>query len=306
MTSPQTGIFALGTESHAYLEFDLVRGADPAVAVAQVASLREPRTTIGGVNLVAGFRPELWAGVAPGDAPVGVTGFNEPLTGPTGYVMPATQHDVVVWLNGASYDVVFDLSRSVANALRGVLDPAHEIVGFSYHHDLDLTGFIDGTENPTLVEAPSVALVPEGVPGASASVLLLQQWQHDGDAWDSLPIPEQERVIGRRKADSAELDPVPDDSHVGRTDQEAFGKIFRRNVGYGTLTQHGTIFVGFCRDQRILRAMLESMVGARSPALDRLTTFTRPITGGYYVIPSADALAAHGQDERTGDPAEPG
>ena len=305
MTAPQTGIFALGTESHAYLEFDLVSGVEPAAAVAQVASLREPRTTIGGVNLVTGFRPELWAQVAPAESPPGVTGFNEPLRGPKGYVMPATQHDVVVWLNGASYDVVFDLSRSVVSALRGIADCVHEVVGFVYHHDLDLTGFIDGTENPTLVEATSVALIPDGEPGAGGSVLLLQQWQHDGYAWDSLPVEEQEQVMGRRKSDSAELDPVPDTSHVGRTDQEEFGKIFRRNVAYGTLTRHGTIFVGFSRDQRILQAMLESMVGARADAIDRLTTFTHPITGAYYMIPSADALAERGTNERADPPEEP-
>ena len=57
MAAPQTGIFALGTASHAYLEFDLVAGASVAQAVALVAGLREPRSTIGGVNLVAGFRP---------------------------------------------------------------------------------------------------------------------------------------------------------------------------------------------------------------------------------------------------------
>ena len=62
--APQPGIFALGTASHAYLEFDLIAGTDVAVAVARVASLREPRTTIGGVNLVTGFRPELLARVA--------------------------------------------------------------------------------------------------------------------------------------------------------------------------------------------------------------------------------------------------
>jgi len=31
--------------------------------------MREPRTTMGGVNLVAGFRPELWKGVVPDEAP---------------------------------------------------------------------------------------------------------------------------------------------------------------------------------------------------------------------------------------------
>jgi putative iron-dependent peroxidase len=305
VSAPQTGIFALGTESHAYLEFDLVAGVEPAAAVARVASLREPRTTIGGVNLVTGFRPELWAQVAPAESPPGVSGYNQPLTGPRGYVMPATQHDVVVWLNGASYDVVFDLSRSVVSALRGVAECVHEVVGFVYHHDLDLTGFIDGTENPTLVEATTVALIPDGEPGAGGSVLLLQQWQHDGDAWDSLPVAEQEQVMGRRKSDSAELDPVPETSHVGRTDQEEFGKIFRRNVAYGSLTRHGTIFVGFSRDQRILQAMLESLVGARADAIDRLTTFTHPITGAYYLIPSADALAARGTNERADPPEEP-
>ena len=69
---------------------------------------------------MAGFRPELWATVAPDAAAAGVTGFNEPMVGPTGYTLPATQHDVVIWLTGAGYDVVFDLSRSVVTELAGV------------------------------------------------------------------------------------------------------------------------------------------------------------------------------------------
>ena len=117
MASPQTGIFALGTASHAYLEFDLLPSADAASVVARVAALREPRTTIGGINLVAGFRPELWATIAPDATPAGVTGFNDALTGADGYTMPATQHDVVIWLTGAAYDVVFDLSRAVTTDL---------------------------------------------------------------------------------------------------------------------------------------------------------------------------------------------
>ena len=60
MNAPQGGIFALGTASHAYLELDVTDGADGRALAAAVASLREPRTTMGGVNLVAGFRPELW------------------------------------------------------------------------------------------------------------------------------------------------------------------------------------------------------------------------------------------------------
>jgi putative iron-dependent peroxidase len=291
--SPQTGIFALGTSSHAYLEFDLTAGADPAATVARVASLREPRTTIGGVNLVAGFRPELWAKVAPSAAARDVTGFNAQVVGPSGYTLPASQHDIVIWLSGSGYDVVFDLSRSVATELSDSVRLANETVGWPYHHDLDLTGFIDGTENPTLVEATAVALVPPGSPFEGGSILLLQQWEHDAIAWEALPVEAQEDVIGRRRSDSTELDPRPPTSHVARTDQETFGKIFRRNIAYGSLASHGTIFVGFAADQRILAAMLDSMVGRDGPP-DALTRFTRPLTGAYYAIPSSDALAALG------------
>jgi len=297
MASPQPGIFALGAGSHAYLELDLIPGVPVADAIAQVASLREPRTTIGGVNLVTGFRPELWAAVAPEAAPPGVVGFNEPLVGPGGYLLPATQHDAVLWLTGASYDAVFDLSRGIVMALAESATLANEMVGWSYHHDRDLTGFIDGTENPSLVEAMGVALIPPGLPGEGGSILLLQQWEHDAVAWEQLPVATQEAIIGRRKSDSVELDPRPPESHVARTDQDEFGQIFRRNIAYGTLTRHGTIFVGFSRDQRILRAMLESMVGMGGPR-DELITATRPLTGGYYVIPSADRLALIGGEDK--------
>ncbi len=291
MATPQTGIFALGTMSHAYLEFDIRPGAEAVALVRAVAGLREPRTTIGGVNLVTGFRPEVWASVAPGALPPGLAGFNAPMVGRDGYKLPATQRDVVVWLAGAAYDVVFDLARGVVASLASLATLADETVGWPYHRDLDLTGFIDGTENPSLAEAAAAAVVPVGAPGEGGSVLLLQRWEHDAARWEGLPIGEQELVIGRRKVSGDELDPRPETSHVARTDQDRFGRIFRRNIGYGTLTSHGTIFVGFSQDRERLDAMLESMIGAGGGDRDRLTGFTDARSGAYYFVPSSEALA---------------
>ena len=148
------------------------------------------------------------------------------------------------------------------------------------------------------MEATSVALVPPGLPGEGASILLLQQWEHDAIAWEALPVESQEAIIGRRKSDSQELDPRPPTSHVTRTDQDRFGKIFRRNVAYGTVSQHGTIFVGFCGSQGPFVQMLESMVGNESEPPDQLTSIARAVTGAYYVIPTADRLAAFGLEDR--------
>jgi porphyrinogen peroxidase len=290
MALPQTGIFALGTLAHSYLEFDLAPGADPAGMVAAAATLDEPRTTMGGVNLVTGFRPETWAAVAPEHAPRHASSFAEPVVGRDGYTMPATQHDLVMWVAGPAYDVVFDVSLSIVDTLRDFAVLAEETAGWSYHRDLDLTGFIDGTENPSLSAAPSMVLVPDGRPGAGGTVLLLQKWKHDAVAWTGLPSADQEGVIGRTKADSVELDDRPETSHAARTDQDQFGHIFRRNTPYGTVLDHGTMFVGFSAARRPLHAMLESMAGVTGER-DALTRYARPLTGAYYFVPAQDDLS---------------
>jgi putative iron-dependent peroxidase len=297
MSTPQSGIFALGTASHAYLELDLHAGGDAAGLVRAVADLREPRTTTGGVNLVAGFRPELWRGLAADDAPAQVVGFDHDLVGADGYVMPATQHDVVLWISGSAYDVVFDMTRQAIAALDPFCSVAEETSAWSYRHDRDLTGFIDGTENPSLVEAPEVALVPQDHPGAGGTILLLQKWAHDAAAWEALPVARQEQAMGRSKPDSVELEDRAPSSHVTRTDQERFGDIFRRNMPYGTATDHGTMFVGFSADQRRLAAMLASMAGLDDGIRDELTYFTRPLSGAYYFVPSTQRLGRFASPE---------
>jgi porphyrinogen peroxidase len=290
MISPQGGIFSLGTASHAYLEFDRRSGADGAALVRAIASLREPRTTMGGVNLVVGFRPELWAEVAPDEAPRDLVGFDDDVRAVDGSVMPATQHDAVLWLSGSAYDVIFDVARRAIGDLADVASVAEETSSWPYRHDRDLTGFVDGTENPSLIDAAEVALVPEGSPGAGGTVLLLQKWAHDATAWESLSVPEQETVMGRTKPDSIELEDKAEDSHVGTTDQDRFGKIFRRNMPYGTVSEHGTMFVGFSAEQVRLSRMLESMAGLLGGASDRLMRYTRAVTGAYYFVPSTEAI----------------
>jgi porphyrinogen peroxidase len=294
MRTPQSGLFALGTASHAYLEFDARRRETPQELVGAVAALREPRTTMGGVNLVVGFRPELWSDLVPEETPKELEGFNRDIVGPDGYTIPATQHDAVLWISGSAYDLVFDMARGAIAALEPSGSIVEETSSWPYQHDRDLTGFIDGTENPSLVEAPEFAVIPDGVPGAGGTILLLQKWSHDATAWEALPVSRQEQVIGRTKDESVELDDKPAESHVARTDQDLFGKIFRRNTPYGTVTDHGTMFVGFCAQRRPLAAMLENMAGLTDGIRDELTVYTTPLTGAYYFVPSTQGLRRWG------------
>ena len=290
MYTPQAGIFALGTSSHAYLEFDLSDANKVKDFASAISAIREPRTTMGGVNFVIGFRPELWRVLVPGDMPPGVEGFNQEIKGIEGFVMPATQHDALVWLSGCAYDVLFDVARTVVRNLTGLALLADETTSWPYRHDRDLTGFIDGSENPSLLDAPMAALLPEGVPGAAGSVLLLQKWNHDVAAWEALPVERQEQIMGRTKPDSIEFEKKASDAHIVCTDQDEFGKIFRRNMPYGSVNDHGTMFVGFSADQKRLSKMLESMAGLANGTRDALTRFTQPLSGSYYFVPSVESL----------------
>lgn len=291
MGVPQNGIFAFGTSAHGYFEFDVAAGSAASDVVAAVADHLLSETSMQAVNLVAGFRPELWAEVAAGRMPAEVAGFTEPVVGPDGFTLPATQHDLGVWISGPAPDAVFDAGVEIVTTLAGKAVLVAETMGWSYHRDYDLTGFIDGTENPKQSEAPSRVLVAPGQPGAGGSVLLLQQWAHDTADWMGLGVTEQEAVIGRTKAESVELDDRPATSHAARTDQDEYGTILRRNTAYGTVLDHGTMFVGFSATRSTLHAMLRSMAGLDGPR-DALTRYTRPLTGAYYFVPSVDDLGA--------------
>ena len=235
------------------------------------------------------MRPELWRDQL-GAPPPPTSTASTPVVGPDGFTMPATQHDAVLWLSGAAYDVVFDIARLAIAWLDPVATVADETSSWPYRHDRDLTGFIDGTENPSLAEAPAIALVPAGEPGAGGSVLLLQRWAHDVGTWEALPVAAQEAAMGRSKDESVELDPRPASSHVARTDQDDAGHVFRRNMPYGTVTAHGTMFVGFAADAGAAGPDARPHGRRRRRSRDELTRYTSPETGAYYFVPALGAL----------------
>jgi putative iron-dependent peroxidase len=292
----QPGVFSLGTSEHCYLELDLRAGADPTAAVTAVAELTRDLLTTSGVNIVSGVRPALWATVAAAhEIPAGAIDWDDDIVGPDGFTMPATPHDLWLWIAGGSRTAVFDTGRSALAALDGVATLARETTGWVYRDDRDLTGFIDGTENPSVLEAPDVVSTPAGAAGAGSTIVLHQLWRHDSAGWESQPVPVQEDAMGRSKLDSVEMadDVKPADAHIARTVVEVDGKeldIFRRNVAYGGVTEHGTVFVGFSFDQWRMAEMLRRMAGIGGPR-DALTRYTTPFTGAYYVVPSVAALA---------------
>ena len=95
---------------------------------------------------------------------------------------------------------------------------------------------------------------------------------------------------------------MPADSHVSRNVIEEDGEelaIYRRNTAYGGPTEHGTLFVGFCAEQRTLELMLGRMAGVGDGIRDALTRHTTALTGAYYVAPAMPALRRFVPDDES-------
>lgn len=294
MATTQPGIFAQGTRSHYHLELERKDGVTAADVGATVAALREPQVTAGGSNLVIGFGAALWHELAgPGDEPEGLQPFTS-----IG-AAPATQHDLWVWAHGTGEDVVLDTARAVVAALAPVATLAAEQPCFVYKDSRDLTGFVDGTENPPIHEASGVATLPDGGPGAGGAFVLTQRWVHDLGRFHELALEEQEAVFGRTKPDSVELDDAvkPPTAHIARVviedDEGEELELYRRSAPYGTVSELGIYFVAFSAAPERFTLMLERMFGQSGDGLhDRLTDFSKPVSGSFWFAPSLEALVA--------------
>ena len=188
MTLPQFGIFAQGTVAHEFLEFELRPDVDLSAVGTVLERLRMPAVAAGGVNIVLGFGADLWRAIDPDDAPEDLAPF-QPLGVLGGHHAPASQHDLWLWINGGTPDVVFEHARAATQTLAPSFVVASDRTGFVHRDSRDLTGFIDGTANPILLEAPEAALVPDGSRGAGGSHVLTMRWVHDLDAFDPPPRP---------------------------------------------------------------------------------------------------------------------
>ena len=295
--TPQPGIFAVGTRSHHHLQLDVDPTTDAKALIGALRQIREQATTVGGVNLVIGFGAELCARVAPQWHPPGVGPF-ETIRGVDDVTIPADQHDLWIWLHSSGPDDVFDLARHADTALRGCATVVTEWPSFTYQASQDLTGFEDGTENPPVDDAVHLVTAPEGGPGAGSSVVLLQRWIHDLEAFEALDGDAKDQVIGRRLDGGDELDESlrSPRAHISRVviDDENGDEleVFRRSTAFGGVLEHGLVFLAFSPDVDRVDAMLHRMVGDEDGLRDHLTDISRCTASAWYVAPPVEAFAA--------------
>ena len=291
MATPQTAIFFEDSTHHYFLEYNLRARWRPEELRSVLSGVLEECSS--SARVMIAFGPAAWERIAPGAVPDHFIPFY-PVLGKHDRTAPGSQGDLLFWIHGSRHDLNMDLAMRIQRAASELATLELEVQGFRYLDSRDLTGFIDGTENPREREAREVAVIPEGRPGAGGSFVLSQKWVHDLAAFERLSVEEQEAVIGRTKADSVELEDAPATAHIRRTDVKIDGKalkIYRRSVPYGNLRESGLYFLAFSGELMRFAIQLDRMFGLSEDGLmDSLTGFSAPVSGSYWYAPPVEAL----------------
>ncbi len=267
-------------------------GADLAGLVRAVGQ----RDLDGGLTCVVAFGSDAWDVLFGPPRPAALHTFREVVRGPRHAV--STPGDVLFHIRAERLDLCFELAAQIMARLVGAVVAVDEVHGFRYFDDRDLTGFVDGTENPVGEEAVAATIVGEEDPEfAGGSYVLVQKYVHELAKWEALATEEQELIIGRTKLSDIELDDEtkPSNAHNALTVIVEDGEeidILRHNMPFGDASgESGTYFIGYARSPRVLVQMIDHMfVGSPPGNYDRLLDFTRPVTGTLFFAPPASFL----------------
>ena len=212
----------------------------------------------------------------------------------------ATPGDILFHIRAARMDLCFELATQIMSRLRGAVSTADEVHGFNYFDDRDLIRFVDGTENPVDQAACDAAIIgEEDAEFGGGSYVIVQKYLHDLDKWNTLPVEQQEKIVGRTKQSNIELDDAvkPTSAHNALTTIVEDGKelkIVRDNMPFGDAGkgEFGTYFIGYARSPQRIEQMLTNMFVGKPPGnYDRLLDYSRAVTGTLFFVPSATFLA---------------
>ena len=297
MSKPQSGVLPDGSPAALFLTLNLFNAPDAGARVRQALgqivqvteelAARHPR---GGLLSVVAVGAESWSKIFGGEKPPGLHSFVALEN--SGRAAPATPCDLFVHIRSKGPDLNFLLAKQALAAFGDAVRLVEEVSGFRYLDNRDLTGFVDGTENPAGEDRARVALVEGGDPRfAEGSYIHIQRYEHNLPQWEQLPVAEQEAIIGRTKADDVEMDDdtKPPTAHISRVDIKEDGnkvEILRHSMPYGDTTRAGLYFVSYGATPEAFEKMLAQMIVADEAGhYDHLMNHTLAVTGAAFFAP---------------------
>jgi putative iron-dependent peroxidase len=209
------------------------------------------------------------------------------ISGPGGH-FPSTQGALWCFLGGDDAGDILHRARRLVASLGDGVRLEEDVASYTYGGGRDLSGFVDGTENPKDDRAVEVAFGLEVAARLGHTFVATQKWIHALDAFERLTKAARNDVIGRDLDTDEELAGAPASAHVKRAAQESYDPvafILRRSMPWGDVHEHGLYFVAYGASLDPFERILRRMVGLEDGVTDALLTMSRAVTGGYFWCP---------------------
>lgn len=293
IVAPQNSDALFITLARKQIDMSLVR-ADLLASIAKIPSLvsacREDFSDAQ-LHLTVALSSQYWDFLELPEKPAGLMPFQAILNDKV--QMPATDTDLLLHIRSDRHDVNYHLAQMVYQMLSPYFVLDELVRGFRYLDCRDLTGFVDGTENPQGDDREKVALVSDEPNFNGGSYIHLQKYLHDLPAWEQYSLKAQEDSYGRTKEDNIEYASAdkPETAHTKRTslkDENGNSiEILRHSLPFGELEQSGLMFASYAANSSHFNLMLQNMCRINEQhQTDHILRVTQAVTGQAFFAPN--------------------
>jgi putative iron-dependent peroxidase len=305
MSQPQKGICAEPNLHAQYLLFNVVDDDFPAMRekLSRLLDLFEHfddehyEAMVSGVIAIG---TSFWTEIYPHSSPQELAGFPDMQSDDR--CAPVLPCDLFIQIRADRLDICHAVGIEVLDLLRVHVELVEQVSAFRYLDGRDLTGFLDGEDNPRGMKKFDIAVVGDiDVEHKGGSYVHIQRYRHDMNRWNSLSLRRQEGVMGKTKEHNLPLVDSGRSSHTFRTrltgPNGEYPSLLKQSMPYGDMLIQGLFFISCASSSKSFKDMLHCRIfGDEMGHYDRLLDYSNAETGAAFFAPSIQFIKRHAKE----------
>lgn len=302
MAQAQSGICAEANLHGLHLFFNVLDGQDEAVrfALGQCERLQSELSDRFSESMVSSFvaiGAQYWPHIYPESTLPSLNSF--PHISSAEHLMHSQPFDLLYVIRSDREDVNHLFAQSVLHMLSSMVELVAHIRTFRFLDGRNFNGFIYGANSPKGRFKRQVALVSNpGQVDDQGSYIHVQRVKFDLSRWQSLPLGEQEAIMGRTRLDNHLIDPPEHTSHAALsevTDSSGQPLLLDQSMPFGDVFEQGSLWLSCAANSEAFAQLLTNRVGTEQ-VYDAWLDYCQADMGAAFFAPSVQFLQQMAQN----------